>query len=331
MRGTSGDGLFGELRLRLRCEGRSTFRHAAAIFSILCFSLFVQADMPFRAAAVAQSTPDFDMARADEANAVALADANAGRLWDAQSALVEKAVGGLQPRVPGRLNIYAMAVAAGGAQQLFSREAHLALDVAAARFGSDYRGGLLLSNGLVDILHAPLATQRNISVAARALGGRLDPALDIALIYLAAHGSAEATLATDLPNKKFLTSISAESVADALNSAGIKRRIVIISACYSGTWIPALATPDTIVITAARKDRTSFGCDDRRRLTFFGAAFLEGPLARGASLREAFDKARNKVAGWEAEGQLTPSEPQVHIGKNMQTLWTGRSTGQPGK
>ena len=259
-----------------------------------------------------------------DASVAALSDAGAGRLWDAQAGLVGKAVEALKPRVPGRPNIYALAIAAGGSQQLFSREAHLALDVAAARFGADYRGGLLLSNGRADILESPLATPRNMIAAARGMVDRLDPANDVVLIYLAAHGSADATLQTDLPNKKYLASISSALLADALLSAGIRRSIIVISACYSGTWIPALATPDSIVITAARKDRTSFGCDDKRELTFFGEAFLHGPLAQGASLREAFDHAKSQVAGGEVSGALLPSEPQVHIGKNMLAFWTGR-------
>ncbi len=306
-------------------------RRVAATLLILCASLFTQADSPFRTAAHAQSGNHMVLSDPGPDHSALLSDAGAGRLWDVQPKLVKRAIDGLQPRIPGRANIYAVAVAAGGAQQLFSREAHLALDVAAARFGSSYCGGLLLSNGLADILQAPLATQANMNAMARGLVGRFDPANDVALVYLAAHGSADASLATDLPNKKYLAPISSASVADALTTAGIKRRIVVISACYAGTWIPALADADSIVITAARKDRTSFGCDDRRELTYFGEAFLGGPLAKGASLREAFENARTKVAGWEAEGHLTPSEPQVHVGKNMQALWIGRAAGKPEK
>jgi hypothetical protein len=304
-------------------------RRLTAIFLILGAIFFAPAltlgDLPFKdGLAEARSRFDLGQTKAGEANGVLLTDGGAAKLWDAQPGLVAKAIGALKPRIAGRSNVYAIAIAAGGAQQLFSREAHLALEVAAARFGASYRGGLLLSNGLPDILQTPLATTANINAVARGLVGRFDPAKDIALVYLAAHGSANATLATDLPNHKYLSPISSTLVADALVSAGIKRRIIIVSACYAGSWIPALASADSIVITAARKDRTSFGCDDRRRLTYFGEAFLEGPLANGGSLRDAFEEARKKVAGWEANGKLTPSEPQVHIGKNMQAFWTGR-------
>ncbi|MES2055959.1 MAG: C13 family peptidase [Pseudomonadota bacterium] len=296
------------------------------IATIAIAAWFSQADPTFyRVSEQARSLLGFgpsDEEKATEKSIDAMRDIPVDRLWGAQAGLVEKAVEGLSPRIPGRPNVYAIAVAGDGQQQLFSREAHLALRVAATRYGGEYRGGVLLSNGVADVLHAPLATRDNMAAAARGLGRRLDPVRDIAFVYLVSHGSGDAELTTTLPTYDELTPISSTSVADALARAGIRRRIIIVSACFSGSWIPALANDDTIVIAAARKDRSSFGCDDRRSLTYFGKAFLQGPLAQGVSLHDAFEAARRTVAGWEAEGHLTPSEPQVSVGRNMQAFWT---------
>ncbi len=245
-------------------------------------------------------------------------------LLDMQDGLVKQAVAALPARAIGRPNVYALAIAASGRQQLFSREAHLALQVAAQRFGADYRGGLLLSNGAPDLTRAPLATRGNLLMAADGLARHTDAGQDIAFLYLVSHGGQDASLETDLPNLQNFTALNAKALAEALNIAGVKRRIIIISACFSGGWIPALANDDTIIIAAARFDRTSFGCDDTRRLTFFGQAFLEGPLAKGASLAEAFEAARQQISGWEAKARLLPSEPQIFVGQNMQALWTAR-------
>lgn len=248
------------------------------------------------------------------------------RLVAAQPTLLKAAVDALQPRVADQANVYAVAVAAGGSQLLFAREAKLALQTAAARFGAGYRGGVLLSNGRDDLLRMPLATRSNMLAAMRGIRDRIDPAHDIAFVYLASHGSPDAALATDLPgDAATLSPISAASVAAALARAGIQRRIIVVSACFSGSWIPALASDDTIVITAARRDRTSFGCDDTRRLTYFGQAFLEGSPASGTSLRDTFETARKLVSHWEAKERYTPSQPQVYVGKNMRAVWT---TGQ---
>lgn len=296
------------------------------IATIAIAAWFSQADLTFyRASEQARSALGFgpsEQENATEKSIAAMREIPVDRLWGAQPGLVEKAAEGLAPRIPGRSNVYAIAVAGDGQQQLFSREAHLALRVAATRYGGDYRGGVLLSNGVADVLHAPFATQGNMTAVARGVERRIDPVSDIAFVYLASHGSRDAELATTLPTYDDLTPISSASVADALTRAGIRRRIIIVSACFSGSWIPALANDDTIVITAARKDRSSFGCDDTRSVTYFGEAFLKGPLAHGVSLRDAFEAARRTVIGWEARDHLTPSEPQVSVGRNMQAVWT---------
>ena len=134
----------------------------------------------------------------------------------------------------------------------------------------------------------------------------------------------DAELASSVPNYQPVQAISADSTARALQHAGVTRRVIVVSACFSGTWIPALANDDTIVITAAAKDRTSFGCDDSRSLTYFGEAFLGSLAPDNVSLRDAFEAAKRKVAAQESQEQLTPSQPQVFVGRNMQELWLGK-------
>ena len=102
-----------------------------------------------------------------------------------------------------------------------------------------------------------------------------------------------------------------------LDSSGIKNRVVVISACHSGSFIPALATPTTLVITAARADRTSFGCSDKRRWTYFGDAYFNRALRRQTSLAQAFTRAKRRIGRWEAQEKLTPSLPQIAGGETL--------------
>jgi hypothetical protein len=67
--------------------------------------------------------------------------------------------------------------------------------------------------------------------------------------------------------------LRAQTVAKFLREAGIRWKVVVVSACYSGTFVEPLADNHTIVITAASRSRTSFGCSDERHLTYFGEAF----------------------------------------------------------
>jgi hypothetical protein len=246
----------------------------------------------------------------------------ADQLWGAQPSLILDAAKNFRPRVSGASNIYAMAVAADGTQQIFSREGRAALKFAEERFGKSYRGGMLLSNGTTNLMQTPLATLGNLSVAMDQFSARADPDTDIAFIYLTSHGSEDAELSTGLPNYAQLTLFSANAVADLLARTGIRRRIIIVSACYSGSWIPALANDDTIIVTASSKDRTSFGCDDRRNLTLFGENFLQGQSVRGGSLHDAFEAAQANIARQEAAWKIIPSKPQAYVGKNMKETWT---------
>jgi Peptidase C13 family len=77
-----------------------------------------------------------------------------------------------------------------------------------------------------------------------------------------------------------------------LDQAGMRYKVVIISACYSGVFIPHLATADTLVIHAADAKHPSFGCEDRAKWTYFGDAFFNAALRQSATLRDAFTIAR---------------------------------------
>ena len=89
---------------------------------------------------------------------------------------------------------------------------------------------------------------------------------------------------------------------------------MIVSACYSGTFVPPLANDNTIVITAADARNPSFGCAPGREWTFFGDAFFNRSLRPGVDLRSAFNGARLTISEWELAEELPPSNPQAHFG-----------------
>ncbi len=111
-----------------------------------------------------------------------------------------------------------------------------------------------------------------------------------------------------------LQDLTDEDLADALSESGIKWRVIVISACYAGGFIDPLRDPQTIVITAAAADRTSFGCSNDRDLTYFGEAFYRDALPGARSLRAAFDAAKTAIAARERREHVTPSNPQAYFG-----------------
>jgi Peptidase C13 family len=239
--------------------------------------------------------------------------------WQEQPFLMAQQIQGLSKTYSTKPRIFTVAVGAMGSQSLFSREARFASNRLASRF--DATGNIMLANGRSDLNKIPAATPNNLAAIMRKLSEKIKPESDIVIVYLTSHGGRDAVLSTNLADYTEVRPISAYGLRKALDDAGIKRRIIIVSSCFAGSWIPKLAGPDTIIIAAAAADRTSFGCDDNRHLTYFGEAFLKGPLAKGASLSQAFDAAKKTVAHWEKLDGVTPSLPQSYVGENMKRVW----------
>ena len=73
-------------------------------------------------------------------------------------------------------------------------------------------------------------------------------------------------------------------------------------------FIESLKDDTTMIITASRKDRTSFGCSDDAEFTYFGNAFFLHALEETNSFTEAFPIAASTA--WEEDENYEHSEPQ---------------------
>jgi hypothetical protein len=115
----------------------------------------------------------------------------------------------------------------------------------------------------------------------------------------------------------------------ALEEAGIRRRVLILSACFSGVFVPALASPDTAILTAAASTRSSFGCVAENDWTYYGDALINRALRQPVSLDEAARMAGRSVAEWEAKARFLASLPQVSIGPEVGTWLPALEGGKP--
>jgi hypothetical protein len=115
-----------------------------------------------------------------------------------------------------------------------------------------------------------------------------------------------------------------------LERTGVRRKVVVISACYSGVFIPRLANADTLVITAADANHASFGCEDKAKWTYFGDAFFNAALRRASNLKEAFFLARSLVSKRELREGFDPSNPQMAGGEKVEPLLVARPLGARG-
>ena len=115
--------------------------------------------------------------------------------------------------------------------------------------------------------------------------------------------------------------MSPKYLASAVDHAcGTRPTVILISACYSGVFVPTLAAPNRLVLTAARPDRSSFGCGEADKYPYFDECFL-------ASMPDAktFPTLAGAVQGCVAsrevkEGMKPPSEPQLFIGGALKPL-----------
>ena len=100
---------------------------------------------------------------------------------------------------------------------------------------------------------------------------------DVLFLALSSHGSRDSTIAVSNTGMTE-QGLSARTLAELLEESGIKWRVIVVSACFSGAFVKPLSDDHTIVITAASKSRSSFGCSDQRDLTYFGEAFYRDAL-----------------------------------------------------
>jgi hypothetical protein len=142
---------------------------------------------------------------------------------------------------------------------------------------------------------------------------------DIVFVAISTHG-APRELARKVGNKA-PTALSSRELARKLAPLAGHPTVIVISACYSGSLIRDLRAPERIIITAARADRSSFGCAPGNRHTLFGDAELHAFDQPDRSLHQVFDEIRADVARMEAEQRYQPSEPQVWVGSDAAGLY----------
>ncbi len=254
---------------------------------------------------------------AEEAEAdLAPADAEAV-LFD-QREVIDEAVERMDANLGPKPAVFFLGFAGVSSQRVFAQEIKLAAQVVGDRFDAANRE-LLLINDRRDLDSYPLATLSGLQYALSAVAQKMDPDRDILFLALSSHGSPDPLLAVSnggLP----LAQMSAEDLDGALRDSGIKRRIVVISACYAGGFIRPLENPDTIVIAAAAPDKSSFGCSDDRDLTYFGEAFYRDALPNAVSLEEAFARAKAAIAERERQEHETAADPQAFCGGERRAL-----------
>jgi peptidase C13-like protein len=210
-----------------------------------------------------------------------------------------------------------------GAQSVFESEAKGAADIVAHQLDAS-----------AVVVRANTKRRGEVTIASiedelQSAAKGMDRENDILFLILTSHGS-QGGVAVQAGRRD--QTLSPPALAAMLDRTGVQHRVVIISACYSGVFVGPLSSANTLVITAADSDHSSFGCQDKVKWTYFGDAFFNRALRHTADLRSAFVTARKFISAREKHDGIIPSNPQIAGGKHVDIMLVERrgvaTTGQ---
>jgi len=160
------------------------------------------------------------------------------------------------------------------------------------------------------------ATARNLDVALRSLN---IGANDGCLLYFTSHGAEIGLLMSQ--DKDNQQNLSPEIMGRIVNEYCTGRpAVVVVSACHSGTFLrDGVVADDRIVLTAARKERVSFGCEFRLRYNYFDGCLL-AEIDRSMTWADLFRRTKACIERLEAGLNEKPSEPQAAFGEKVKNL-----------
>ena len=237
------------------------------------------------------------------------------RLFHLQGQLIERSLAAIERGRPGVRELYFIGFAPDASQDVFVHEMRFVWRLFDERFGTTGHS-IALANSYDALDEFPIASVTNLERALRRVAEQMNGDEDVLFLYLSAHGYDDHRLSAVQPPLD-LASLTPTALARLLQDAGIKWRVIVVSACYSGAYVEPLRDENSIVITASAAERTSFGCESGRDFTYFGEAYFRDALARTRSFTQAFELARSTVAKREAEEKLEPSLPQMWVGRAL--------------
>lgn len=244
---------------------------------------------------------------------------NRSAIWHlAQHQRLATALDTLQPNRPGVVDVYVVSIGL-DSDPVFGREASEAAKVISRRYGAVGRTIFLTAGADDKSVGTPQGSPPNLAITLAAVAGKMNLKEDVLILFATTHGDPVAGLAyRDGTNGVGM--IAPKRMEVLLDGLGFERRMILLSACYAGVFIPNLTTENSIIVTAASSKRSSFGCAPGNDWTFFGDALINNALRKNQSFEKATDEAVALISKWETDLKLVPSRPQVFVGDKAK-IW----------
>jgi hypothetical protein len=230
-----------------------------------------------------------------------------------------EALARLAPQRRGVVDAYVLSVGF-DSDPVFGREAREAAKVLSRRFDSAGRTLVLAGGDGRGSAALPMGSLHALSLALARVAELIDPDEDVLVLYSTGHGAPYGITYHD--GDQGYGILTPARLAGLLDELRLRNRLLILSACYSGMFVPALWSDSTALMTAASASRTSFGCAADNDWTFFGDAMINRALRKPQPLAAASTEALKLVGEWEAAKKYEPSYPQISIGSRVDA-WLG--------
>jgi hypothetical protein len=257
------------------------------------------------------------MARADAGTEIEQNRSPAAEL--AEHRKLDRALHALAPQRPGVVDAYVLSIAL-DSDPVFGREARVAGAVLERRYAAAGRTIVLAGSEGSAPSALPRGTPNTLAVALARIAELMDEREDVIILYTTSHGTPFGLYYND--GDEGYGAISPNRLRIMLDRLGLANRLLILSACFSGVFVPGLQSATTAIVTAAASDRSSFGCVAENDWTFFGDAMINHALRKPQPLAAAFLEANTLVSDWETRGMMAPSLPQLSIGADT-ARWLG--------
>lgn len=221
-------------------------------------------------------------------------------------------IAALQPQRPGIIDSYVVSIGL-DSDPVFGREAGEAAKVLGRRYNAAGRTIFLAAGADSQNSGTPQGSPPNLATALAAVAAKMDLKEDVLILFATTHGDPNSGLAYRDGNNG-IGMIAPLRLATLLDDLGFERRMILLSACYAGVFLPLLTNENSIIVTAAASNRTSFGCAPGNDWTFFGDALINNGLRKPQPFDKAAEEATALITKWENSKQLLASRPQTFIG-----------------
>lgn len=255
-----------------------------------------------------------------EPPAVVLREQTVQRILSENDQRLAAQLAALREQIPGESDVYFLAVGGDGHEAVFGRDIEVAKQGVAKVFDIEGRSISLLNDRTYR--QYPLATPAHVISALQALDQKMDSDEDLLFIHLVSHGGRNGDFLLSQPGMS-LPDLTPSAFAEAIQSLRVRKKVLVVSACYSGQWLDQLKSDDLIMLMSARRDRTSFGCGDDSEMTWFTKATYQEVGIDLDDPEKWFARVDETIRQWEVEREFSEedwSHPQYFAGAEI-TAW----------